>query len=270
MAAANSPEGTLRRDPADERRLQRLRGGVWVSAKAWLVPDADDGIPCFHVTCGDEVAPRGAEAIEDPIALIESLQPRGKARQPLETARLGAAARFLLDVICLLEPEDRWRWFVEPTLPAIRNGVGAPPDETLFDAALNELTGAGFVKSVVVGSDIGPVEHHHVAAPVVSAVTAAIASERQYQVRWAVVGIWKARFLDEEVFPIGTTVRAGIAAAVYLKRCGQVPLAFEWVEQKVLPVARRTGEADRVLWALRSLAQDSGDAALAARAEALR
>jgi hypothetical protein len=73
----------------------------------------------------------------------------------------------------------------------------------------------------------------------------------------------------EEASPTGTTVRAGIATAVYLKRCNQIPQAAAWVEQKVLPVARQTGEADPVLQVLQNLAVDCGDATLVARAQAL-
>jgi len=42
------------------------------------------------------------------------------------------------------------------------------------------------------------------------------------------------------------------------------------LEQKVLLVARRKGEAEGVLMTLRGLAQDSGDPALASRADTLR
>jgi tetratricopeptide (TPR) repeat protein len=218
MAATTCPEGTLRRDPSDRRKMQRLRGGVWLSARAWLVSGSDPGIRDFHVTSGGEEPPPGSQAVEDPIGLMEALTAGTDARRALEAARLGEPARFLLDVICLLEPEDRWRWFVEPTLPVIRSGVGLPSDTTLFDATLGELTGAGLVKSVVVGSDIGPIERHHVEAPLVSVVTAAIQPERQHRMRRVVIETWKGRFLDEEAAPTGTTVRAGIATAVYLKR----------------------------------------------------
>jgi hypothetical protein len=251
-------EGTLRRDPIDERRLQRLRGGVWMSARAWLVPAADGGGSDFHVTEGDEEPPAGAQLIEDAIALLDSLQPQSNARKTVEAARLRAAARFLLDVICLLEPEERWSWFVEPVLPVIRRVVGAPPDATPFEAALGELTGAGLVRSVVVGSDVGPVEQYHVDALLESAMRAGITFDRRHQMLSVLVDTWGSKFLDEEAAPTGTTVRAGVATAVYLRRCGQNSLAFEWLEQKVLPVARRTGESDAVLQILRNLALERG------------
>jgi hypothetical protein len=197
MASANRPEGTLRRDPADRHRLQQLRGGNWVSAKAWLVPAADAGPPYFEVTSGDDEPPPGAQAIADPIGLLESVQPHVKTRQAIDAARLGEAAHFLLDVICLIEIEDRWRGFVEPALPVIRRLLGAPSDGTPFDAALGELTGAGLVKSVAADSDIGPVEHHHVDRPLESVVAAAMGPERRHRMREVVAKLWKARFLDE-------------------------------------------------------------------------
>jgi len=269
MVASDSPEGTLRRDPDDRQRLQQLRGGVWVSARAWLVPAADAGPPFFEVTSGVAEPPPGAQAIADPIALLESLQPQHKARQAIDAARLGEAARFLLDVICLIEIEDRWRWFVEPALPVIRRLLGAHSDATPFDTTLAELTGAGLVKSVIASSDIGPVEHHQVDPHLEAAVVAAMSAEQRYQMRGAIAEIWTARFLDEEASPTPTTVRAGIARAIYLKRRDQVPEAAAWVEQKVLPVARRTGEAAPVLHVLRNLGVDCGDAGLVARAETL-
>jgi hypothetical protein len=269
-AAAKSPEGTLRRDPADPTRLQRLRAGVWVSAKAWLVPDATPGDRTFHVTEADEQPPPGAELVEDAIALLASFQPQSKAGEAIKAARLGEAAQFLLDVICLIEPDDRWQWFVEPVLPVMRRMTGTPPDATPFGDALGELTGARLVESVVVDSDVGPVGHYHVDAPLEAAVRTAIARDRQQRMLWVAVETWKERFLDEMESPTRTTVRAGVGTAVYLARCKQVRLAFDWVEQKVLPVARRTGETAPVLFVLEGLARESGDAALVARAEALR
>lgn len=266
-ATGDPPEGALRRDPADRARLQRLRGGVWVSVRAWLVPDAIPGDRYFHVTWPDEEPPPGAEPVEDAIALLESFQPEAKARQALEAARLGEAPRFLLDAICLIEPDDRWRWFVEPVLPVMRRMAGAPRDATRFDALVGELTGAGFVKSVVANSNIGPVEHYQVDPPLAFVVRTAIARDRQRQMLWVAVETWKERFLAEESSPIGTTVRAGVGAAVYLARCEKLPLAFDWLEQKVLPVARQTSEPTPVLLMLEAFARESGDPALVARAE---
>jgi hypothetical protein len=236
---------------------------------AWLLPDpTQDNAPrVLEFLLDGHRPPAGSQRVGVGFseALLEAL-----ARLSMEERKLSPGARLLLELICLLELPDRWRWLVEPSLSALWSEfglLGVPPE---LDRALRELTDQGLIAVKDGYGDGVPTQHHHVDEPVMREVVAAVDRERARRITYSVGQHWAARFLREEASPTRHTVRAGIGASVYARRLGQFAAAFELLQNRVLRVAERTGEARFVFMHLEMIAETSRDPQLVRKLEEIR
>jgi hypothetical protein len=179
-------------------------------------------------------------------------------------ASLSPTARLLLEVLSNVEEVDRSIGIARPALTWFWQGFGHAGPPLPFDAAVAELQQCGFV--AVLGA--GATEEYRIPPPVIDLTRALTDPTHTKRILTSIGATWAEQFQRDAGAPGPRTVRAGMGAAVYLKRMGSFADSFTWFEA-VLEVAKATGEAWHVVPHLYLLALASGDANLAARLEEL-
>jgi len=152
------------------------------------------------------------------------------AHDDLERAAAGATLSQWQRRAC---PREHWSVpagdggrFIEVTDESVAPPAGAEPIDDLI-AVFESLRPVVRARQPMVRRDSGLVQHLHVDPHLAREVVATITPERRHTMRWVAVEAWKGKFLDEEATPTASTVRAGVAVAVYLKRCDCLRLAFD-------------------------------------------
>lgn len=263
-------DNAIRPHPDGTGRVQQRRGGDWIDVQLWLC--LRDGHPSVvRFFADDERPPQGAVLVEDAVRLMEDLAAQNRAakakgRPAIEAARLGSFEAFVLELLCILEQDDRRRWMLDGIVPPLwsQRGMGDAGD---VGDALNVLLTHGLITSQC--RHVDETQFFLIPAEVEMTMSSDCAPDRKNEILELLARSWAAKFFHEEQNTTWATVRAGIGASVYLIRRGHELAAFELLE-KVLSVARRTGEQAPVLTHLDRLVTASSNPKILQRWEMLK
>lgn len=189
------------------------------------------GEPVEHLVRELTVATLAAGAPADPID--EQSFPRWNI------ATLGRGAQVLLELIGLLEEDDRISALVSLWLPDIWHALEGPLPPPDLDAALAELVDS---RLVTVRICEGSGRHYDLEYLVERCVRARVPDGFARDSCLSIARLWAQRFDSDWGLPNANPVRSGIAAAVYMRRGGDFKASFDVLEGRVLGVACRRRE----------------------------
>jgi tetratricopeptide (TPR) repeat protein len=165
---------------------------------------------------------------------------------------LSPSARVLLEVIGMLEAEDRRRLLVQPWFLDRWRTRSDGSVTASFDEALAELVARGVVRDrICEGGD----HHYDIDYLIERHVRAHMSDADDFCLSRA--HLFAQRFQADLDLPGANPVRSGIAAAVYARRAGKYQNSLDVLEHCVLGVACRSGEARYVLMHMQLSAEAS-------------
>jgi tetratricopeptide (TPR) repeat protein len=183
---------------------------------------------------------------------------------------LSQPARLLLELVCVVEDDDRWSSVFEDWLPHLWRARGEPGPPPPMEEVVKELTGAGMIGAATHTHGPSGARKYWVDRAVEEMVRKTTDRTRADEILKMAAAGWAALFLQEESAPGSRTVRAGVGAAVYWRRLGHAADSFAWLREDVLPVARLIGEEKHVLPHMELSAKATGNPRLMEEWELLR
>jgi tetratricopeptide (TPR) repeat protein len=202
--------------------------------------------------------------------LIESYEAArvGKHETSHATEAFAASARaagLYLALVCKAEEQDRITVVIDAVWDRLWQPRRVASDLPSRRCALDELNAAGLVRIEPTCNHAKGAQRYAMDAALAKHVSDVLDPRVAEGVLTSMAEAWRDYFARNIDAPDGQTVRAGLGAAVYWARVGRFEDAFDLLEHHVLPVARRTGEAEWVVPHLRRIAEQSGDSMLVAR-----
>jgi hypothetical protein len=233
---------------------------------AAILGDVPGGLTAMSRALQELAQTPATEAVSQLRADLERFE-QDLATAAARTRPLDSAPRLLLELICAVHRSDRASFVVRPIFSALWRQGCPSAKETDFDTALGALAEAGLVR--VVSIEQGPADQEYVVDDRLSgAVQAQTTSPRKTAIANQLIEAWRNLFVAQALAPSKLAVRAGCAAAVYLRRAGRFDESFE-LSDRVLAVARRTGETSNVLPHLYLAAFGATDPRIAPRLDSL-
>ena len=190
-------------------------------------------------------------------------------------ARSAKACGLFLALVSCTEPDDRLSYIVDGIWRALWPSMCGPDEPLDIEVVWRELQDAGLLRFTTTDHDtrtnagVVAVRRYELDAAA-DVLRAALDRHVRNTLLLALARAWADFFARSAGSPNTQTMHAGFGVAVYLSQMGDFKGAFDWLEQKVLALARSRGEERWVWLHLQRIAQDSGDPALADRFARLR